>query len=87
MVRWTIAELELGVPGVFGVEGGLDRAFRCSLYVQTLTVRRGGNARRQAVRLKHSFDSVNLKITLICIPDPGDYERDRWDVRKGCQLV
>ena len=45
-----------------------------SLCIQTLTVRRGEYERCQALRLKHLFDVVGLKVTLICTPDTGAQE-------------
>ena len=86
------------------LEGECDRAlsrFRhyvsheaISLRIQTLTVRRGGYTRRQALRLKRSFDAAGLNITFIFIPDPwvregrtveadADSSSDEWDENEG----
>jgi len=45
-----------------------------SLRIQTLTVRRGEDERRQALGLKRLFDAAGLNVTLICAPDPGGQE-------------
>ena len=84
--------------------GGCGRALRwlrhetargvISLRIRTLTIRHGGNTRRQAVKLKRLFDAAGLKITLIYIPDPGIHEErdvdmdtdgssDDWDENDG----
>jgi hypothetical protein len=54
-----------------------------SLRIQTLTIRRGGNAKRQAVGLKRHFDRAGLKVALICIPDLGDREGSEVDTDTG----
>ena len=54
-----------------------------SLRIQTLTVRCGGNARRQAVRLKRLFDATGLKVSLMWIPDPGVHEESEVDMDGG----
>lgn len=87
MARWAIAGFE--VPGTFRIRGRMcscapvvtswDGAGAISPRIQTPTVHQGGNARRQAVRLKRFFDAPGPKITLICILDPGVHEESEVD--------